>query len=307
MRAGSFFEPAAGRPLRPRHVQPAVRDLARVRVPLPRQRPRGRQRLAARGRRRAGAPRGGRVRQHARELGARAGRGLVGAAARLGRRQRLRRVAPPPRHGRAARARGELEPRPRRRRPGGVSATCSTAGSRYFERLGIEGIAYGAVILRRRSGGPNWVRTDELAGDRLRPGERAHPPRLRRGRLPGRARRRAGSARRDVRARRARPPRAARRPARRRVDARRRHARRSRRAWASSASLDPATAELLASLDGRRPLRAVVDEPRDASRRSTATRSPGTRSASSAGCSAPASSSAAPRSGLAQATGSALT
>ena len=39
----------------------------------------------------------------------------------------------------------------------------------YFDRLGIEGIAYGAVILRRRSGGPNWVRTDELAGDRLRP------------------------------------------------------------------------------------------------------------------------------------------
>ena len=39
----------------------------------------------------------------------------------------------------------------------------------YFDRLGIEGIAYGAVILRRRSDGPNWVRTDELAGDRLRP------------------------------------------------------------------------------------------------------------------------------------------
>src|SRR5262249_5351189 len=39
----------------------------------------------------------------------------------------------------------------------------------YFERLGIEGIAYGAVILRRRSSGPGWVRADELAGDRLRP------------------------------------------------------------------------------------------------------------------------------------------
>jgi methylase of polypeptide subunit release factors len=39
----------------------------------------------------------------------------------------------------------------------------------YFERLGIEGIAYGAVILRRRSDGPNWVRADELPGDRLRP------------------------------------------------------------------------------------------------------------------------------------------
>jgi methylase of polypeptide subunit release factors len=39
----------------------------------------------------------------------------------------------------------------------------------YFDRLGIEGIAYGAVILRRRSGAPSWVRTDELDGDRLRP------------------------------------------------------------------------------------------------------------------------------------------
>ena len=38
----------------------------------------------------------------------------------------------------------------------------------YFERLGIAGIAYGAVILRRRSGA-NWVRADELAGDRLGP------------------------------------------------------------------------------------------------------------------------------------------
>lgn len=38
----------------------------------------------------------------------------------------------------------------------------------YFRRLGIEGIASGAVILRRRSGA-NWLRTDELSGDRLRP------------------------------------------------------------------------------------------------------------------------------------------
>jgi methylase of polypeptide subunit release factors len=38
----------------------------------------------------------------------------------------------------------------------------------YFERLGIEGIAAGAVILRRRAGA-NWVRTDRLSGDRLRP------------------------------------------------------------------------------------------------------------------------------------------
>ncbi|MGZ4308017.1 MAG: DUF7782 domain-containing protein, partial [Gaiellaceae bacterium] len=39
----------------------------------------------------------------------------------------------------------------------------------YFERLGIEGIATGAVILRRRSGGANWIRADELPADRLGP------------------------------------------------------------------------------------------------------------------------------------------
>ncbi len=38
----------------------------------------------------------------------------------------------------------------------------------YFGRLGIEAIAVGAVILRRRSGA-NWVRADELHGERLRP------------------------------------------------------------------------------------------------------------------------------------------
>jgi len=39
----------------------------------------------------------------------------------------------------------------------------------YFDRLGIEAIAYGAVVLRRRAGGSNWVRVDELPGERLRP------------------------------------------------------------------------------------------------------------------------------------------
>ena len=38
----------------------------------------------------------------------------------------------------------------------------------YLERLGIEGVSYGAVILRRRSGAENWVRSDRLHGDRLR-------------------------------------------------------------------------------------------------------------------------------------------
>ncbi|HSS80375.1 MAG TPA: methyltransferase [Gaiellaceae bacterium] len=39
----------------------------------------------------------------------------------------------------------------------------------YLERLGIEGVAYGAIILRRRSGGANWIAANELPVTRLRP------------------------------------------------------------------------------------------------------------------------------------------
>src|SRR6266542_1033450 len=37
----------------------------------------------------------------------------------------------------------------------------------YFKRLGIEAIATGAVILRKRSTGPNWVREDDMPQARL--------------------------------------------------------------------------------------------------------------------------------------------
>lgn len=37
----------------------------------------------------------------------------------------------------------------------------------YLKRLGIEAIAHGAVILRRRSAGSNWTRTDQISLDRL--------------------------------------------------------------------------------------------------------------------------------------------
>jgi len=37
----------------------------------------------------------------------------------------------------------------------------------YYERLGIEKIAYGTIVARRRSGGANWVRSVELPADRL--------------------------------------------------------------------------------------------------------------------------------------------
>jgi methylase of polypeptide subunit release factors len=47
-------------------------------------------------------------------------------------------------------------------------ATAAERWLAYFDRLGIEQIAVGAVILRRR-GGTNWVRADELPSDRLRP------------------------------------------------------------------------------------------------------------------------------------------
>ncbi len=39
----------------------------------------------------------------------------------------------------------------------------------YYERLGIEAIAYGAVVLRRRGGAKNWVRVDPLPAGRLEP------------------------------------------------------------------------------------------------------------------------------------------
>jgi methylase of polypeptide subunit release factors len=39
----------------------------------------------------------------------------------------------------------------------------------YYERLGIEAIAYGAVVLRRRAVAENWVRVDPLPGGRLHP------------------------------------------------------------------------------------------------------------------------------------------
>ncbi len=38
----------------------------------------------------------------------------------------------------------------------------------YYRRSGIEAIAFGAVILRRRAGAPNWVRADELTAQRVR-------------------------------------------------------------------------------------------------------------------------------------------
>jgi hypothetical protein len=37
----------------------------------------------------------------------------------------------------------------------------------YLRGAGVERVGYGAVVLRRRSGGANWVRTDELPLDRL--------------------------------------------------------------------------------------------------------------------------------------------
>jgi len=37
----------------------------------------------------------------------------------------------------------------------------------YLDRLGIEAIAHGAVLLRRRSGGSNWIRKESVSLDRL--------------------------------------------------------------------------------------------------------------------------------------------
>jgi SAM-dependent methyltransferase len=56
-----------------------------------------------------------------------------------------------------------------------LGGTPDVAGERldawleYYARLGIEAIAYGAVILHRRSGGDNWVRSAELSSGVLNP------------------------------------------------------------------------------------------------------------------------------------------
>ena len=64
----------------------------------------------------------------------------------------------------------------------------------YFERLGIEQIAVGAVVLRRRSG--LELVPGGRAPERAAPaGERPHPARLRRPGLPRRPRRRGRAAR----------------------------------------------------------------------------------------------------------------
>lgn len=128
----------------------------------------------------------------------------------------------------------------------------------YFDRLGITGISYGAVVLRRR-GGANWVRADRLTGDRLR-GASDHILRVFAAGdfLAGIADERALLAERLVLAD----------PAllEQRVEYRDRE-------WAVSdislsirdglgfrAGLDPPTAGMLAALDGRRTLGEVADE-----------------------------------------------
>jgi hypothetical protein len=39
----------------------------------------------------------------------------------------------------------------------------------YLDRLGVDAVGYGAIVLRRRSIGSNWIRTDPLPLDRLEP------------------------------------------------------------------------------------------------------------------------------------------
>ena len=39
----------------------------------------------------------------------------------------------------------------------------------YYERLGAERVAYGAMILRRREGGQNWIRCDDVLGSPIGP------------------------------------------------------------------------------------------------------------------------------------------
>ena len=125
----------------------------------------------------------------------------------------------------------------------------------YFRELGIDGIAYGAVVLRRREAGENWIRADEMPLEGLGPAS-DHIVRVFEAadflaRDPDLQRERFALAERSTLEQRAV------------LD---------RTGWALAgvtltldegvgfeATLDPATAELLAELDGRRSLGEVID------------------------------------------------
>ena len=160
--AGQLLRARRRRDLRAGRLQPAVRHLARIGVRLSRQRARPRPCQRASRRRAAGVPRGGRLRDDHGQLdpggrrsrGASARRGSTGRAATPGSSTpRSRTCSRPPPAGTAAW---------RRTRP--VSATPIDRWLAYFEREGIPSLAYGALILRKRSGGPNWIRSRELPG-----------------------------------------------------------------------------------------------------------------------------------------------
>jgi len=127
----------------------------------------------------------------------------------------------------------------------------------YLRGLGIEAIAYGAVILRRRSGARNWVRTAELPAGRLQQAG-SHVERVFAGvdYLDGLADRRDLLAAKPIVAERLRLEQTLVRDG---------------RSWKVQAAVlsleeglgfrgevDPLTAELLAQLDGEQPLREAI-------------------------------------------------
>jgi hypothetical protein len=58
---------------------------------------------------------------------------------------------------------------PRRDDPAAVTETVKR-WMRHYEDMGVEAISVGAIVLRRRSGGPNWVRGFETQGEPSGPG-----------------------------------------------------------------------------------------------------------------------------------------
>ena len=169
-RSGDLFEPVERRALRPARRQPAVRDLARRDLHLPRQRPAARRALPHDRPDRPRTSRRGRLCAHPGQLGlpvrndtsaprSRSGIGSATAAT----------------HGccttrpkiRVTHAAGWLRPLART-----SPAEYEAALDRwldYLRRYRIEAIGYGAVVLRRRSAASNWVRLDDIPIDRLEP------------------------------------------------------------------------------------------------------------------------------------------
>ena len=200
-REGSLAHARRGRALRRRHGEPAVRDLAGLRLPLPRQPRRAARALPRAHPRPAGVPERGGPGARPVQLGDARGRDAVAGRRRVDARARLRRARDQLRPGGPRLVRVALDGAARREGGGRVRLGRPAAGSRTTASSASRRSGSGSSLLRRRTGRPNWFRGDRRARphQRVRVGAPAAPARG-----AGLARRAAGDAagaRRTVRAR----------------------------------------------------------------------------------------------------------